>query len=299
MIIQSHKLIYLFDYNAQENYAIILVKLPLKSGIKMVIITPLLYIAATILLLMRVRSAPSGSSRALLKWGALVTALVANLLHGYLLWDVIVIGANLNLSLFLVISLTAWLINLIVIGSSFFNPNENLAIVTMPAAVVAIILVAIYPHHEIIDLSAVPGLQFHILFSILSYSLLSIAAAQALLVAFQDYHLRKHHLRTVIGIFPSLETMESLLFQMLSLGLILLSISLISGSWFISDIFAQHLVHKTVLSIMAWLLFAILLWGRWKFGWRGRKAIRWTLAGLILLMLAYFGSKTVMELILA
>lgn len=264
----------------------------------MVTITVLLYIAATILLIMRVRSASSGP-RPQLKWGALITALAANLLHGYLLWDVIIMGANLNLSLFLVISLTAWLINLIVITSSLFNPNENLAIVTMPAAVVAIILVAVYPHHEIIDLSAVPGLKFHILFSIISYSLLSIAAAQALLVAFQDYHLRKHHLRTVIGIFPSLETMESLLFQMISLGLILLSISLISGAWFISDIFAQHLVHKTVLSIMAWLLFAILLWGRWKFGWRGRKAIRWTLAGLILLMLAYFGSKTVMELILA
>lgn len=299
MIIQSHKLIYLFDYNAQANYAIILPKLPLKSGIKMVMITPLLYIAATILLIMRIRSASSGSQLPQLKWGALITALVANLLHGYLLWDVIVMGASLNLSLFLVISLTAWLINLIVISSSFFNPNENLAIVTMPAAVVAIILVAVYPQHEMIDLSAIPGLKFHILFSIISYSLLSIAAAQALLVAFQDYHLRKHHLRTVMGIFPSLETMESLLFQMISLGLILLSISLISGGWFISDIFAQHLVHKTVLSIMAWLLFAILLWGRWKFGWRGRKAIRWTLAGLILLMLAYFGSKTVMELILA
>lgn len=265
----------------------------------MVTITPLLYIAATILLLIRVRRTSPGSRLLPLKWGALITALVASSLHGYLLWGDIIIGANLNLSLFLVISLTAWLINLIVIGSSFFNPNENLAIVTMPAAVVAILLVALYPHHEIIDLSSVPGLQFHILFSIISYSLLSIAAAQALLVAFQDYHLRKHHLKTVIGIFPSLETMESLLFQMISLGLILLSISLISGGWFISDIFAQHLVHKTILSIMAWLLFAILLWGRWKFGWRGRKAIRWTLAGLTLLMLAYFGSKTVMELILA
>ncbi len=290
------------DYNARVNYAIIPIA-PSKLGIMMVTITPLLYIAATILLIMRtmqivrVRSV-SFSSR--LKWGALITAVVASFLHGSLLWDGIITGTNLNLSLFLVISLTAWLINLIVIGSSLFNPNENLAIITMPAAVVAIILVALYPQHEIIALSsAAPGLRFHILFSIISYSLLSIAAAQALLVAFQDYHLRKHHLKTVIGIFPSLETMESLLFQMLSLGLILLSISLISGAWFISDIFAQHLIHKTVLSIMAWLLFATLLWGRWKFGWRGRKAIRWTLTGLLLLMLAYFGSKMVMELILA
>lgn len=265
----------------------------------MVTITPLLYIAATILLILRIRSSSSDKAFGQLKWGALAVALVAIVLHGHQLWGDIVTDLGLDLSLFLVISLTAWLINLIVISSSLFNPNENLAIVTMPAAVVSIILVSVYPQHEIIDLTSTPALKYHILFSIISYSLLSIAAAQALLVAFQDYHLRKHHLRTVIGIFPSLETMESLLFQMISLGLILLSISLISGAWFISDIFAQHLVHKTALSILAWLLFATLLWGRWKYGWRGRKAIRWTLSGLLLLMLAYFGSKTVLELILA
>ncbi len=265
----------------------------------MVTATPLFYIVATILLIMRARSAPSGQLLTLLKRGALGAGFVAIVLHGYQLWGSIITEFGLNLSLFLVISLTAWLINLIVISSSVVNPNENLAIVTMPAAVIAIIVSDSYPHHDIIDLTATPGLKFHILFSIISYSLLSIAAAQALLVAFQDYHLRKHRLKSIIGIFPSLETMESLLFQMISLGLILLSISLISGAWFISNIFEQHLVHKTVLSILAWLLFATLLWGRWKFGWRGRKAIRLTIAGLIVLMLAYFGSKTVLELILA
>ncbi len=264
----------------------------------MVTITALLYITATILLVLRLGSRSSDRAFNQLKWGALAVALTAILLHGHQLWGDIVTGFGLNLSLFLVISLTAWLINLIVVGSAIVNPNANLAIVTMPAAVISIILVAVYPRHEIIDLANTPGLKYHILFSIISYSLLSIAAVQALLVAFQDYHLRRHHLRTVIGIFPSLETMESLLFQMISLGFILLSVSLISGAWFISDIFEQHLVHKTVLSILAWLLFATLLWGRWKFGWRGRTAIRWTLAGLLLLMLAYFGSKTVLELIL-
>ena len=248
---------------------------------------------------MRLRSASSGQLLTQLKWGALGAGLIAITLHGYQLWGGIITAFGLNLSLVLVISLTAWLINLIVIGTALFNPNENLAIVTMPIAATAIILNSLYPHHEIIDLSATPGLKFHIVVSIISYSLLSIAAAQALLVAFQDYHLRKHRLRTIIGIFPSLETMETLLFQMISLGLILLSVSLVSGSFFISDRLSRHLVHKTILSILAWMLFAILLWGRWKFGWRGRKAIRWTIAGLILLMLAYFGTKTVLELVLA
>ena len=264
----------------------------------MVTITLLLYIIATTILIVRVRIAPSNSLLAPMKQIVLGLALIALTLHGYLLWEGVVTELGLNLSLFLVISLTAWLINVIVIISSLQNPNENLGIVTLPPAIISIMLVAANPQYEIIDLSSAPGLKFHILFSIISYSLLSIAAVQALLVAFQDYHLRNHRLRGLIGIFPSLERMETLLFQMISLGLILLSISLISGTWFLTDIFAQHLVHKTVLSISAWILFAILLWGRWKFGWRGRKAIRWTIAGMAVLMLAYFGSKVVLKLIL-
>ena len=67
---------------------------------------------------------------------------------------------------------------------------------------------------------------------------------------------------------------------------------------FINDIFAQHLVHKTILSIVTWLVFALLLWGRWRYGWRGSLAVRLTLAGIVLLLLAYFGSKLVLEVIL-
>ena len=92
--------------------------------------------------------------------------------------------------------------------------------------------------------------------------------------------------------------MESLLFQMIATGFTLLTLALVTGVLFLEDIFAQHLVHKTVLSIIAWGVFAILLWGRWRFGWRGRVAIRWTIGGFIFLMLAYFGSKFVLELII-
>ena len=85
---------------------------------------------------------------------------------------------------------------------------------------------------------------------------------------------------------------------MIGSGFALLSAGLLTGIFFLEDIFAQHLVHKTVLSIVAWLVFGILLWGRWRFGWRGRTAIRWTLSGFVVLLLAYFGSKFVLELIL-
>jgi ABC-type uncharacterized transport system permease subunit len=85
---------------------------------------------------------------------------------------------------------------------------------------------------------------------------------------------------------------------MIATGFVLLSLALVTGALFLEDIFAQHLVHKTILSIVAWVVFAILLWGRWRFGWRGRTAIRWTIGGFVFLMLAYFGSKFVLELVI-
>jgi len=92
--------------------------------------------------------------------------------------------------------------------------------------------------------------------------------------------------------------LEDLLFKTIAAGFILLTVSLLSGLMFINDIFAQHLIHKTILSIMAWLVFGVLLWGRWRYGWRGSLAVRLTLAGIILLVLSYFGSKLVLEVIL-
>ena len=92
--------------------------------------------------------------------------------------------------------------------------------------------------------------------------------------------------------------MEGMLFELLWIGLGLLSIAIVSGAVFIDDIFAQSLVHKTVLTILAWLLFATLLWGHYQLGWRSKTAVRLTLAGFVMLMLAFFGSKLVLELIL-
>jgi len=97
---------------------------------------------------------------------------------------------------------------------------------------------------------------------------------------------------------PALDMLERLLFQLITAGLVFLTISLASGLLFVNDLFAQHLAHKTILSIFAWLVFGILLWGRKFRGWRGRVAVRMTLAGIVLLLLSYFGSKLVLEIIL-
>lgn len=141
-------------------------------------------------------------------------------------------------------------------------------------------------------------IQLHVVLSILSSGLLTLAVAQALVLAAQDRFLHRHKDAWLQRNLPPLQTMESLLFTMLAVGLFLLSLTLITGLLFIDNLFAQHLAHKTVLSICAWVILGVLLWGRWRFGWRGRTAIRWTIAGYSVLILAYFGSKIVLELLL-
>jgi len=113
-----------------------------------------------------------------------------------------------------------------------------------------------------------------------------------------DHFLRHHHLNPVVRNLPPLEVLENLLFRLIGVGFLMLTVSLVSGTVFINDIFAQHLVHKTILSILTWLIFGVLLFGRWRYGWRGSLAVRLTLAGVVLLVLSYFGTKLVLEVIL-
>jgi ABC-type uncharacterized transport system permease subunit len=141
-------------------------------------------------------------------------------------------------------------------------------------------------------------LKLHVLLSMLAYSLLTLASVQAVLLWVQDSYLRGRKPGGFVRALPPLMTMESLMFEMIGIGFVLLTLALLSGFAFLDDMFAQHLVHKTVLSVVAWLVFGGLLLGRRLWGWRGRKAISWTLTGFVILILAYFGSKLVLELIL-
>jgi ABC-type uncharacterized transport system permease subunit len=138
----------------------------------------------------------------------------------------------------------------------------------------------------------------HIVLSTFAYALLTIAAAMSIALALLDRRLRSRQPLGKLAILPSVEALESGTFYALGAGFAVLTLALFSGFIFIDDLFAQDLSRKTFLSCLAWLVFAILLFGRWQFGWRGRTAMRWTLSGFGLLGLAYFGSKIVLESIL-
>ena len=142
------------------------------------------------------------------------------------------------------------------------------------------------------------GIELHAFLALLAYATLGVAAVLALMLWAQERALRRRQLTTVVRVLPPLTQLEFLLFRTVWAGFVLLTIALITGFAFVEDLMAQHLAHKTVLSILAWLVFGGLLWGRWRFGWRGRPAVGLTLVAMALLALAFFGSKFVLELIL-
>ena len=138
-----------------------------------------------------------------------------------------------------------------------------------------------------------------ILLSICAHGVLGLAAMQAILLGFQHRLLHDRQPLRAVRALPPLYVMESLLFRMIWVGFALLTAALASGFVYLENLFAQQLVHKTVLTIAAWVLFGTLLGGHHWAGWRGPTAVRFTLGGFALLVLGYFGSKIVLELILA
>ncbi|WP_018415895.1 cytochrome C assembly family protein [Teredinibacter turnerae] len=198
---------------------------------------------------------------------------------------------------FKVPSLFFAVINLVVLLSSLRKPLHNLFLFLLPLSVTSILVSSIEDASKVTHHLSLTVIT-HIMLSVLAYSMLTIASLQALLLAYQNYQLRHKHLRGVMGLLPPLQTMETLLFELVWAGEILLTLSIITGVMFTTSFVEQHLSHKTVFSVLSWLIYALLLWGRHTLGWRGAAAIRWTLGGFAALMLAYFGSKLVLELIL-
>jgi ABC-type uncharacterized transport system permease subunit len=220
--------------------------------------------------------------------------LVALALHGWTILHHIAQAGGVSINFATASAIVMWLCNWLLFITMLSRPLETLGIFVVPFTLSAMLLPLLSPAHATtINLSN--GLGIHIFTSLLAYSMLTLAALQASLLALQNRHLHNHHPGGLIRTLPPLLDMEALLFKLILLGVILLSFGLLSGALYVDNLFAQHLVHKTLLSIIAWIIFTVLLFGHWQYGWRGRIAIRWTLSGFFLLMLAFFGSKFVLE----
>ena len=218
----------------------------------------------------------------------------AVVLHGLTVALVLVVPGGVDLSLFSIASLTLFVLALGVLVASIRQPIENLFALVFPLAAICVGL-SLIPLSAPTPRSAFgPGMLTHALASILAYFVLMVAACQSLALFVQESALRGNAPMRFIRVLPPLQTMETLLFQILWIGLVLLTFSIGSGFAFVEDMFAPHIASHTILAIASWVTFAILLLGRHAFGWRGKTAIRWTLAGFAFLALAYFVLEVVL-----
>lgn len=254
----------------------------------------LCYLLGTIILSRQPQQAqPITSAR-----GALALVLAGSLLHGAVAYLAMATPTGINLGIQAAAVLITWVMTMFVLLASVRLPVASLLILVLPIAALTLGTRFVGDSSFVPRRSLSSELVFHILTSIVAYSILFMAACQSLILAFLERSLRAHHGIGLVRRLPPLETMETLLFTMLWTGIALLTVSIVSGFAFLDDMFAQHVVHHTVLSSAAWAMYAVLLTGRQLFGWRGVTAVRWTLLAFALLLLGYFGSKFVLEIIL-
>jgi len=229
-----------------------------------------------------------------------VAVSVALAIHGWLLHRSLFVPEGMNLGLTHALSAIFWLTALIYWGTNLRHDLHRLQAFVLPPAALCVLLQWALPEGHILAYAQSPLFRLHIAIAFTAYSLFTFAALHALLMAMAERALHRKPSIIRLPDFPPLIGMEKLLFQIITVGFALLTLTLASGILFSEQLFQQafRLNHKTVFSIAAWLIFGWLLVGRWKYGWRGRTAVRWTLSGFGVLLLAYVGSKFVLEFIL-
>jgi ABC-type uncharacterized transport system permease subunit len=223
------------------------------------------------------------------------------LLHTWLLYRMVFApGGGIYLGVGASISAIIWLTVLIYWVGSFFYRLAGLQVFVLSAAAVLVLLPALLPSVRPLAHTDLPAFRVHLLISLLAYSLFTIASLQALMMAVLERRLHGGTLPGYLHSLPPLLSLERLLFRIIAAGFLLLSLTLATGMVYSEELFGRPLqfTHKVVFAIAGWCIFAALLAGRQIYGWRGRVALRWTLAGFLALVLAYIGSKFVLEVIL-
>lgn len=221
-------------------------------------------------------------------------------MHAFGLYQALFGEAGMRFSFSFALSLMMWLAVLIYWLESFLARMEGLQPMVLPLAAACTALPVAFPHVHLVAHAGATGFKLHFLAAMLAYSLFTLSALHAVFMGFTERALHKRALTRSLASLPPLLTMERLLFRMLLVGFVLLTLALGSGALFSEQIFgkAVPLDHKTLFAFASWAIFAILLVGRHAWGWRGRKALHWTLAGFTVLLLAYIGSRFVAEVIL-
>lgn len=232
-------------------------------------------------------------------WERIALAAVLGV-HGWGLYGEMLPGAGMRFGFGLALALVLWLALVFYWLQSWFARIEGLQMLVLPVAAVCALLPVAFPaQHELIR-AGLPLFRAHFLVAMLAYGLFTLAALHAMLMAVAERRLHRGRLSRAFLRLPPLLTMETLLFRLVWIAFGLLTLTLASGILFSEEVFGKPLQfdHKTLFALVSWVIFAGLLAGRAAWGWRGRTALKWTIAGFATLLLAYVGSRFVLEVIL-
>ena len=224
----------------------------------------------------------------------------ALVLHGAGLYEGLFSTGGMRFSVSFALSLMLWIAALIYWLESFRSRMDGLQALVLPLAALCAPLPALLPQAHLIAHTNAWGFRLHFLAAMLAYSLFTLSALHAVFMGIVERKLHHGKLNRQLASLPPLLAMEALLFRMISVGFVLLTLTLGSGLMFSDQLFGKAFVfdHKTLFAFTSWGIFAALLVGRKVYGWRGRSALRWTLAGFLVLFLAYIGSRFVSEVLL-
>ena len=225
---------------------------------------------------------------------------VAVLAHAGLVWGNIATPDGLDLSLGNAVSLVAGLAAALAWLSGLLTTMPVIGTVVLPVAAAASLLPALMTSAHRFPYAAEPWAAIHVAVALVAYSLFIVAALQALLLMGLEKRLHRRMPDPGADTMPPLLTLERFLFRLVGAGFVLLTVTLATGTLFSEQLFGRPFPfnHKFVFSVLGWVTFGGLLWGRWRYGWRGRVALRWILAGTAFVFLAYLGSKFVLEVLL-
>jgi len=239
--------------------------------------------------------------------------LVPLALHGWLLARALILPESLHFGFGIALSAMLWLGVLIYAVENLFLNLDGMQPLLLPLAALAAPLPVLFPGLSGVSAyAASPSFRVHVFVSVAAYSVFTIAILHALLMSLVERRLHGAFRpgdaapdvgRPAMGPWaslPPLLTLERMLFRLITIAFALLTLSLASGVLFSETLFGRPMRfdHKTLFALMSWMTFAALLVGRRIYGWRGRTALRWTLAGFVLLLLAYVGSRFVLEVVL-
>ena len=267
------------------------------SNLPLTILTSLLYLVASGMVFLHIRKISSESGISNWITAATAVAWVAAAFHLWLAYQVSFSSGALNFSLSSMAVLVSAIVVLLFLLGGLLMPIRRLGILVFPLTVLSLLFAALWGDSVTTILTQSGAFTAHILISIAAYALLAIASVQALLYVYQERQIKNRANPTMLKAMPPLQTMEVLLFRLVGAGFVLLTLTLLSGAFFSQQIFGYPFTfkHHTVLAIMGWLVFAILLYKRVRHGLRGSQAVAWTIGGFLLIQLGYFGTKIVSE----